>query len=154
MPDEGTASDPYSESDVLKALVNVRGRAIARRMVGADASALPEGLAVARSRHAGVVVVAVAGDLDVNTAPAVREVLSQAVDDGPVIVDLQGVAFIDSMGLGALVAARRRSPGRIAVVVAETQEVIRKVFTTTAIDRVLPVTATLDEAAAALGTDD
>ena len=152
MPEAWQVTGSVTESDVLKALVSVRGREIARRFAGPDADASMT-LAVGRSRHRGVTVLALAGELDVGTAGTLRDVLSAAIEDGPVVADLRAVEFIDSMGLGALVAARRRGPGRIAVVISDDQPVVRKVFETTALDRALVVAPSVDEAVSALTTD-
>lgn len=55
--------------------------------------------------HAGRVVVAVAGDVDMLTAVRLRESVAEAVrlaGAGPVIVDLERVPFLDSSGIQAL----------------------------------------------------
>jgi anti-sigma B factor antagonist len=58
----------------------------------------------------GVVVVRPTGDLDAYTAPELRSRLQgvTGTDTRIVVVDLSGVTFIDSAGLGALVGAHRR----------------------------------------------
>jgi anti-sigma B factor antagonist len=55
-------------------------------------------------------VVAVAGELDVATAPALREELYRVIDRGvtKICVDLADMDFIDSTGLGVLVGALKR----------------------------------------------
>jgi anti-sigma B factor antagonist len=67
-------------------------------------------------------VLAVAGELDLATAPKVRERLAAAVDSGAteIVVDLRAVTFMDSIGLAAVLHARRRLRvgGRLALVVA------------------------------------
>ena len=59
-------------------------------------------------------VTRVHGDLDVNTSPALREALFAAVDDGQhaLVLDLSGLAFIDSTGLGVLVAVMKQARTR------------------------------------------
>jgi len=60
----------------------------------------------------GVPAVAeVSGDLDIATAPWLREALLLAIQRyGPAIsVDLQGVTFLDCAGVNALLAAERRA---------------------------------------------
>jgi anti-sigma B factor antagonist len=59
----------------------------------------------------GALVVGVTGEIDVATAPVLRERLYDAVDrsTGPVIVDLLAVTFIDSTALGVLIGAKERS---------------------------------------------
>jgi len=54
----------------------------------------------------GVSEVAVSGRLNMVTAPRVREAIQTAVNNNQprVAVDLSGVVFLDSSGLGALIA--------------------------------------------------
>ena len=56
------------------------------------------------------VVVEVRGELDVATAPLLQDLLDQLVAEGArrVSVDLAETSFVDSTGLGALLAALRR----------------------------------------------
>ncbi|MEE1927089.1 STAS domain-containing protein [Streptomyces sp. TRM 70351] len=58
-------------------------------------------------------VVTVSGDLDMDTAAAVRETLAGVVDSGGtrLIVDLSPLAFCDSSGLRALLTAHRKAAG-------------------------------------------
>jgi anti-anti-sigma factor len=67
-------------------------------------------------------VLSVAGELDLATAPKVRERLAAAVDSGAteIVVDLRAVTFMDSIGLAAVLHARSRlrEGGRLALVVA------------------------------------
>jgi anti-sigma B factor antagonist len=57
-----------------------------------------------------VVVLAPQGEVDLATAPDLREMLIRLVSSGVVrvIVDLADVTFIDSSGLGVLAAAAKR----------------------------------------------
>ncbi len=54
----------------------------------------------------GATVLIVVGELDIATAPVLDEKLQAATADraGPVIVDLDGVSFMDSSGLQVVVA--------------------------------------------------
>jgi len=56
-------------------------------------------------------VVAVGGELDMATAPALGRALSDAIRgaDTRVVVDLSGVTFVDSTGLAVLLNAARRA---------------------------------------------
>ena len=67
-------------------------------------------------------VLAVSGELDIATAPRLRERLGAAVDSRTkrIVVDLREVTFMDSIGLAAIVHARSRlrPDGRLALVVA------------------------------------
>ena len=75
-----------------------------------------------RSDEAGVGVLTVAGEVDLATAPRLREQLVRliaGVKGKAVVVDLAGVTFCDSLGLGVLVGAQRRARalgGRLLVV--------------------------------------
>ena len=55
-------------------------------------------------------VVDVKGEIDVYTAPKLREKLIELVSEGSydVVVNLEGVDFLDSTGLGVLVGALKR----------------------------------------------
>jgi anti-anti-sigma factor len=59
-------------------------------------------------------VVAVTGELDTLTGPHVEEGLVAAIEasDGPVSIDFEGVSFIDSQGLSALINVRQQFPDR------------------------------------------
>jgi anti-sigma B factor antagonist len=99
--------------------------------------------------RAGVPVVGVRGEVDVATAPALRETLDATIDGGPgtVVVDLSGVTFIDSTGLGVLIGARKRCldvGGELRVVVAEPR--ILKVFEITGLSDLFTIHPALEPA--------
>lgn len=52
--------------------------------------------------------VAVFGEVDIATVPELNQALAEAVADAPegLVIDLLGVTFMDSSGLGALIALR------------------------------------------------
>lgn len=55
-------------------------------------------------------VLRVAGEIDIYTAPELRQRVIHLVDNGTlhIIADLRGVDFLDSTGLGALVGSLKR----------------------------------------------
>jgi len=57
-------------------------------------------------RHDGTTVVTASGEIDMATAPELRECLAETA--GKVVVDLRAVSFLDSSGIGALAEARSR----------------------------------------------
>src|SRR5690348_18033287 len=65
-------------------------------------------LSVSSSEQGAVTIVHVAGEIDVYTAPLLREVLDKQVAAGrtDLVVDLEKVTFMDSTGLGVLVGRR------------------------------------------------
>lgn len=104
------------------------------------------------SRSAGdYTVLQVGGEVDVYTAPRLRERLIQLVDGGArrVIVDLTTVEFLDSTGLGVLVGAHKRlraAGGSLALVCP--REPLLKIFRITALDQVFPLFDTVEAATA------
>ncbi len=71
-------------------------------------------------RQDGAVIVRLAGELDLYTTPALRQVLLDLCAEQPkrLVVDLQEVTFVDSTGLGVLVETRSRLPERDVLVLA------------------------------------
>ena len=99
-------------------------------------------------------VVEVGGEVDVATAPRLREQLIALVADGRyrIVVSLEAVDFIDSTGLGVLISGLKRvrtHDGDFAVVCSEPR--ILKVFEITGLDAVFNVAPTIDDAVAAIG---
>jgi anti-sigma B factor antagonist len=97
-------------------------------------------------------VVRVVGEVDIATAPSLRERLEQVLAPARrVVVDLSEVTFLDSTGLSVLVGAWKRLSGeglegdlRLVVV----RPTIQKVLEITGLDQVFSVFATLAEALA------
>lgn len=97
------------------------------------------------------VVVQVGGEVDVFTAPQLREQFAELTRAGHhhLIVDLEGVTFLDSTGLGVLIGALKRvRPHGGSVQVVTTHERIIKVFRITGLTRIFPVHASAEEAIA------
>ncbi len=92
-------------------------------------------------------VVAVTGELDVFTAPALEQELQSCIDAGKtdLVVDLSGVDFLDSTGLGVMVKAlkwAREAGGGLRVVA--TEERITKVFTITGLADAMQLSGSVD----------
>lgn len=101
----------------------------------------------------GHTVVEVHGEVDVYTAPMLRERLIELISGGArsLVVDLSRVDFLDSTGLGVLVGALKRvrsANGDLNVVC--TTERIRKIFEITGLGTIFGLHTTVDEAIAAL----
>ncbi|MEQ8843072.1 MAG: STAS domain-containing protein [Acidimicrobiales bacterium] len=95
-----------------------------------------------------------AGELDAYSVAQFREAFAELADEPRVIVNLSGVQFMDSAGLGALIGGIRRireSEGR--VVIFSDREAITKLLHTTGFDRIVPVKDDYKGAIAALDED-
>jgi anti-sigma B factor antagonist len=94
-------------------------------------------------------VVVVRGEIDVATAPRLREELISLVNEGRLrlVVDLDSVDFIDSTGLGVLVGALKRirtHDGELVLVCTAPR--ITKGFEITGLDRVFSIHDSVDAA--------
>ena len=90
------------------------------------------------------------GEVDVYTAPKLKEELVSLIQGGctHVIVDLEKVSFIDSSGLGVLVSALRRAREKDgAVRIVCTRDSVLKIFRITGLDKVFPIFSDASEAA-------
>jgi anti-sigma B factor antagonist len=97
------------------------------------------------------VVVAVFGEIDMSTVPVLEEPINTLLEDGTdkLIVDLDGVRFMDSTGLNLLIGVvRALGSGSLAVVACEPH--IRRLFTISGLDKLIRVSETMDEAVRAL----
>ncbi len=100
----------------------------------------------------GVTVVVVAGEVDLTTAPRLREALVRhgTAACPSVVADLGAVQFLDSTGLGVLVGVLKRCRtfgGGLHLVV--TRPRVRQVFELTGLTTVLPLHADAEAAVAA-----
>lgn len=96
----------------------------------------------------GCAVLAVSGEVDVFSAPAFRDRMMELLSADPMlVVDLTGLAFIDSTGLGVLVSGRNRALEHGgAVAFACTSDRVLKLLRITGLDSVFDVYPTVDEA--------
>jgi anti-sigma B factor antagonist len=108
-----------------------------------------KGLAAFRVEHTDDrAVVIAAGEVDLFTAPALREaVLAATQVSDALVIDLTDVRFIDSTGIGVLVGAAGR-PRRRQVALVGPTPMMCKVLQVTGLDQVFPVFATMQEALA------
>lgn len=96
-------------------------------------------------------VVEVKGEVDLYTAPKLREEILSRVESGDrkIVVDLGDVGFLDSTGLGVLVGALKRlkeQDGTLALVCP--QGAVLRVLQITGLDRVFPIHESVDQALA------
>ena len=100
------------------------------------------------------------GEVDAATATDLREALVALTAYRRVILDFSGVPFVDSAGLGCLIAgARRIHAANGDIVLSSARRAVHRLLLSVGMDRVMPMTDTLDEAlsvlddAAGVGSD-
>jgi anti-sigma B factor antagonist len=119
------------------------------RKAATDRNPEPRDMLTIGSRVAGDrTILTVEGELDLYTAPVLRERVLTTSDEGGsrLIVDLTGVPFMDSSGLGVIVSCLKRlreSGGDLAIVTASAPT---KLLGLTGLDRAIPTFATVEEA--------
>src|SRR2546428_3644766 len=97
----------------------------------------------------GDFLVALTGEVDLYTAPELKQELLRLVEEGAqrIIVDLTDTTFIDSTMLSVLLSTLKRlrpSGGQLGIVCSDRN--IRKIFEITLLDRVFPLFQSRDEA--------
>ncbi len=98
-------------------------------------------------------VIALAGEVDLYTAPEFKEQLLDVIAKGAqdVVVDFTNTTFIDSTTLGVLVGGVKRlrtDDGQLSLVCSDRN--ITKIFEITGLDRVFTIYGTRDEALSAI----
>ena len=109
-------------------------------------------LSLTARAEGGRTVIEMAGEIDVYTAPRLREKIAALVDEGvyDIVIDLERVEFLDSTGLGVLVGGLKRmraQDGTLVLVCA--QERILKIFRITGLTKVFPIHSSVEEALSA-----
>ena len=109
-------------------------------------------LKLSNSNKDGIEIVDVEGEIDVYTAPRLRELLIELVNkkNYQQVVNREKVEFLDSTGLGVLVGGLKRvraHDGSLDLVC--TQERILKIFRITGLTKVFGIHESVDQAIAA-----
>lgn len=102
--------------------------------------------------RADALILTVEGEADLHVAPELRHRLAAAVDEGAmlVLVDLSETTIVDSVTLGALMAAMKRlraRGGQLRLVVRRLE--VRRTFEVALVDRIFPLYGSREEALAA-----
>jgi anti-sigma B factor antagonist len=100
----------------------------------------------------GVCVVTPAGEIDLATAPLLKSRLVGLLGESfsRFVVDLSAVSYLDSTGLGVLIAFSRRLPEGGAVALAHAPSSVAALLEITGLDATFEVFATVDEAVASV----
>ena len=102
----------------------------------------------------GVAVVAVGGEIDLNTAPAFESAIATALEDPAtvLVVELSAVDFMASVGLRILAAARERLDESVRVVIVANNPATRRPIQLTGLDQMFSLYRTLGDALTAVGS--
>lgn len=112
-------------------------------------------LTVSTEPHGDMVVVAVAGELDMATAPQLQDQITDLLDKGRsrLIFDLAEVSFCDSTGLSVFVRAKNSCDDAGGLVrLAAPQRGVLRILEVSGLVEVLQTYPSVDEAAAAPAT--
>lgn len=95
------------------------------------------------------IVVRVGGEVDLRSSPQLRNRLLEVLEQRPrrLVVDLGGVSYMDSSGVGTMVELKRlieRQKGQM--VLADLQPRVRGVFEITQLDKFFTIAASAEEA--------
>jgi anti-sigma B factor antagonist len=98
--------------------------------------------------HHGIAVLAISGEMDLASAPAVEDAIAEVMAEDPpsLIIDLLGVQFLGSVGVGVLVKARDKFVDCERFSVVAQGRITSRVIQLLALDRVLSLQATVEEA--------
>ena len=94
-------------------------------------------------------IIRIRGEIDLRSSPELRATLSELVPNQPerLILDLSGVSYMDSSGVGTIVELKRRidrAGGR--VILFGLQPRVRSVFEITRLDKFFTITDGLEQA--------
>lgn len=101
----------------------------------------------------GAHVIAVAGEVDIFTAPELKRAIGAAIEAGSreLIVDLTDTRFLDSTALGVLIGAvKRLRPIEGRLVIVNVEPSTAKTFEITGLDQIFVIVESRDDALASL----
>lgn len=105
-------------------------------------------LAIESRNENGWAVLQVRGEVDLYTSPQLRDGITELLDQGAnrIVIDLSGIEFMDSTGLGVLVVGLKRAKernGEFALVCREGS--VQKILSITGLDRVFSIHGSVAE---------
>lgn len=112
-------------------------------------------LAFSVSREPGYALLSVAGQIDAGTEQQFRDALTSVLAHGVlrIVVDLSRVAFMSSAGISVLMGVRRvLTDAGGSLVLAAPHGEVAQVLSISGVAEVIPVTASVADAVAALGS--
>lgn len=108
-----------------------------------------DSLQIAVTREASSVLMNISGEVDMRSSPDLRTAITQEWEKPAprMIIDLSGVSYVDSSGVGTLVEAKRhveRTDGRLILV--NLQPRVRSVFEISHLVQFFTICQSVDEA--------
>jgi anti-anti-sigma factor len=100
-----------------------------------------ESFRLAIEPRASETLVSLEGDVDHATAQTILEAIRERVRTSPVVLDLRATQYLDSAGIAMLDSLRQTNRLRIVV---DTESIISRTLAITALDRLIPVSDTLE----------
>lgn len=99
-------------------------------------------------KSAGLVVTVMEPRIDASVAIQFKDKMREATNgvSGRIFLDLHGVEFVDSSGLGAIVAALKQLEADQKLELAALSPTVAKVFRLTRMDKVFPIHDSLESA--------
>lgn len=95
----------------------------------------------------GTSVVALQGDIDLDSSPQSRKILLECIDKGTaILVDMSGVSYIDSSGIASLVEALQKSrQGKCYFALVAVSEGAFRVINLARLDKVFTIHETVED---------
>ena len=92
--------------------------------------------------------------VDASKAPAFKDEMTKCIESGQtqLVLDLSNVDFVDSSGLGAIVACLKQLGPRGNLAIAGARGAVSRLFTLTRMDKVFALHDTVDSAVAKLSS--
>ncbi|MGH9057858.1 MAG: STAS domain-containing protein [Acidimicrobiales bacterium] len=95
-------------------------------------------LTISNAEDGGGIVISLEGELDLSSAPQLREAIDEALESKPdhLVLDLHGLRFMDSSGIAVLVHTQARID---SLTLRQPAELIRRVLEITGLTKVFAV---------------
>ncbi|MEN0019775.1 MAG: STAS domain-containing protein [Planctomycetota bacterium] len=109
-----------------------------------------DGLSVTSELREGCSILKLAGDIDMSRSPVLREAIRNALESRPnrLVIDLEGVDYMDSSGLATLVEAMKvTKKQKTTLVLCAMSDKVRAIFEIARLDSYFNIVASVDDAA-------
>lgn len=144
---------PGSERSLAGGSTRVRGISEVCIVDSRNSATAPAGCGISEEWSGRIVVISVSGTLDMLTSPQLAEAIATAFLKNPsaMIIDLSGVDFLASAGMGVLVAASDRADGKLKFAVVADGPATSRPLTLVGLAEVLGLQPSVERARLAIG---